>query len=193
MTSSCAQKQSFGLASFTPPKGWKKTTTEAGMQFSIEDAQKGGFCVITIYKDIPSGGGSKENFDAAWETVLKEMITVTAAPEMQPVQNEDGWEIQTGYSPFESDGVNGMAFLVTGSGYEKMVNLVIITNTDVYEKNITDFLESITLKKPAATKIAGDKSPKPETKPVNASNKPSSTGFPFNKTKFDDGWTSTVQ
>jgi hypothetical protein len=28
------------------------------------------------------------------------------------------------------------------------LNLIILTNTDVYEKDITDFLESINLKKP---------------------------------------------
>ncbi len=42
----------------------------------------------------------------------------------------------------------GVVLLYTISGYGKMVNVMILTNTQAYEANITAFVESITLKKP---------------------------------------------
>ena len=67
---------------------------------------------------------------------------------MQPPATKDGWEAQSGYAPFESDGNKGIVLLVTSSGFEKRVNIIILTNTNVYEKDMTDFLESVSLKNP---------------------------------------------
>ncbi|MEP7077162.1 MAG: hypothetical protein ABI878_15255, partial [Acidobacteriota bacterium] len=70
----------------------------------------------------------------------------------------------------------------------KMVNVVILTNTQAYQPNIADFLGSITLKKPDAAVVAP---PARNTPPVSA---PAvSSGYTFTTTNFDDGWTSTVQ
>lgn len=142
------QKQTFDIITYVPPKEWKKEGTESAIQFTKQDDAKGIYCIITLMKSIPGTANSKENFDAAWETVVKEMVKVSAAPEMQPVANEDGWEAQSGYAPFESEGTKGIALLVTSSGYQKMVNILILTNTDAYEKDMTAFLESASFKKP---------------------------------------------
>jgi hypothetical protein len=191
-----AQKQTFDLITYTPPKGWKKQPAENAVQFSKEDAAKGTYCLITVYKAVPGTADSKENFDLAWASVVKEMVTVTSPPEMQPVATENGWEVQSGYAPFENDGNKGVVVLATSSAFEKMLNIIILTNTDVYEKNITDFLGSITISKPAAKKNipqpAGQTGTKKTVSPVNESTK-ASPGFAFTTTNFDDGWTSTVQ
>jgi hypothetical protein len=192
LVSGYAQVQTFDIITYTAPSGsgWKKQTTESAIQFTKEDASKGTYCIITLMKAIPATADAKENFDAAWETVVKEMVKVTAAPEMQPSSIEDGWEAQSGFAPFESDGEKGIALLVTSTGYQKMVNILILTNTDVYEKDMTAFLGSINFKKPTPTVN------KPTTDPV----KPTVTntiakndGFAFTTTNFDDGWNSTVQ
>ncbi|MBK8611591.1 MAG: hypothetical protein IPL84_17040 [Chitinophagaceae bacterium] len=145
--SACAQKQSFDLATYTPPKGWKKQNADAAVQFSKEDAAKGSYCLITLYKSTPGTPDPKENFNMAWATLVKELVTVSGSPEMQPAATANGWEVQSGYSPFESDGNKGIALLVTASGFAKMVNMIILTNTDIYEKETSAFLESISLKK----------------------------------------------
>lgn len=188
--SSCAQPQSFDIINYTAPKGWKKQASESGVQFTKEDNSKGTYCLITLYKSVPGTDNSKNNFDLAWSTVVKEMVSVSSAPTMQPAATENGWEAQSGYAPFESDGNKGVALLVTSTGFNKMVNILVLTNTDVYENEMTAFLESISFKKitPAINK--------PQTNPV----KPTQTntvakndGYTFTTTNFDDGWTSTVQ
>ena len=145
-----AQSETFDLTTYTPLKGWKKQPTESAIQFTKEDAAKGFYCMITLFKAVPATPNSKENFDIAWTSVVKEMVTVATPPEMQASAVENGWEAQSGYAPFEKDGNKGVVILVTSSGFDKMVNIIILTNTDVYEKDMTAFLESVSLKKPAA-------------------------------------------
>ena len=144
---SAAQEQTFDITSYTAPKNWKKEQTDNGVQFSKEDAAKGTYCLITLYKAVPGTTDAKGNFDMAWASLVKEMVTVSAAPEMQPPATENGWEAQSGFAPFESDGNKGIAILVTSSGFEKMVNVIVLTNTDVYENEMTAFFESVSFKK----------------------------------------------
>jgi hypothetical protein len=142
-----AQKETFDLTTYIAPKGWKKQPAEATVQFTKENTAKGTYCLITLYKAVPGTANSKENFDMAWASLVKEMVTVSTTPEMQPATTENGWEAQSGYAPFESDGNKGVVMLVTSSAIRKMVNIIILTNTDEYEKQMTGFLESVSLKK----------------------------------------------
>jgi hypothetical protein len=186
--SAFAQLQTFDIITFSPPKGWKKQNTENAVQFTKEDAGKGTYCLITLYKAVPGTANSKDNFDLAWTSVVKEMVTVSAAPAMQPSSKENGWEAQSGYAAFESNGANGIALLVTSTGYQKMVNILILTNTDVFQKEVTGFLESVSLKKTVPVSEPASNTIKPSTI---LSAKPD--GFAFTTTNFEDGWTSTVQ
>jgi|CXWL01.1.fsa_nt_gi hypothetical protein len=190
---SFAQKETFDLTTYIPPLGWKKQTAESAIQFSKEDAAKGTYCLMTLYKAVPGTTNSKENFDLAWTSVVKEMVTVSTAPEMQAVTTENGWETQSGFAPFESDGNKGVALLVTASAFDKMVNLIVLTNTDVYEKDMMAFLESISLKKPAGGtgQINKPVTNLVETLPAKTTAK--QDGFAFTSTNFDNGWTSAVQ
>ena len=185
-----AQTETFDLATYIAPKGWKKQPTESAVQFTKKDSAKGTYCIITLFKAVPGTADPKENFDLAWASVVKDMVTVSAAPEMQPLSTENGWEMQSGYAPFESEGNKGVVVLATSTGYEKMVNLIILTNTDEYEKNITAFLESINLKK---INTVAKKQETNTAKTVTSNTIAKKDGFAFNTTNFDDGWVSTVQ
>jgi len=139
---------SFDIASFQPPKGWAKQVGAEAVQFSIEDKTAGTFCLISLYKSIPGLSNPKENFDAAWSTIVKEAVTVSAAPQMIPADNRGEWQLAGGFAPFEKDGVKGVVVLYTATGYARMVNALVLTNTRSYEAAATAFLESISFKKP---------------------------------------------
>jgi len=66
--------ETFDISTFQAPKGWNKQAGENSIQFSTED--KGNFCLVTLFKAVPGLGNPKENFDAAWETIVKEAVTV---------------------------------------------------------------------------------------------------------------------
>lgn len=187
-----AQKEIYDIATYTAPAAWKKAKTENAIQLTKEDAATGTYCAITLFKSLPATANAKENFDLAWTSVVKQMVTVSAAPEMQNPEKENGWETQSGYAPFEKDSNKGVVILVTSTGFDKMVNIIILTNTDEYEKDMTAFLESVSLKKPVAEKNAGT-TKKKLVEPQKNNLPPATTnGFAFTTTNFDDGWTSTV-
>jgi hypothetical protein len=145
--------ETFDIATFRSPAGWTKRTSEASTQISTEDKAKGTYCLITLLRSVPSLGDPKKNFDAAWQTVVKETVNPTAAPQMFPSDNKEDWKAEGGYAPFEKDGEKGVVVLFTLSGYDKMVNIMVLTNTMDYEPTITAFLESVNLKKLEATPI----------------------------------------
>lgn len=136
--------ETFDVATFKSPNGWQKQAGQSSIQFSISN--EADYCLITLFKSIPGIGDSKENFNAAWGTIVEEAVTVSTAPQMAAPSIENGWEIQTGYAPFEKDGVKSIAMLVTASGFGKMMNALILTNTQSYESAIGAFLGSIELK-----------------------------------------------
>ena len=140
--------ETFDIATFQPPKEWKKQPSEDSVGFLTEDKTSGAYCLITLVRSLPGPGNSKENFNAAWKTIVKEAVNVPAAPQMFPSNNPEDWALEGGFAPFEKSGEKGVAVLYTISGYGKMVNVMILTNTQAYEANITAFVESITLKKP---------------------------------------------
>ena len=139
--------ESFDIATFQSPKGWKKQATQSSIQMSTAEGEA--FCLITLFKSLPALGAASQNFQASWDTIVKEAATVSSAPQMQPADNRDGWEVLSGFAPFAKDGTKGAAVFVTASGFGRMVNILILTNTQAYEKHIATFLDSLNLKKPA--------------------------------------------
>jgi hypothetical protein len=184
-----AQKGTFDLATYTQPKGWAKQATKETLQLTKEDAATGAYCFITLYKALPGDEDPKSNFTMSWEALVKETLGVLNVPEMQAPVSDDGWVAESGYATFEKEGASGIALLVTTSGYGKMVNILILTNSDVYETAVTGFLASIDLKKPTVVSTNTTKTNPDITTPST----PRKSKFKFTTTNFDDGWTATEQ
>ena len=180
--------ETFDISTFQAPKGWNKQAGENSIQFSTED--KGNFCLVTLFKAVPGLGNPKENFDAAWETIVKEAVTVSSVPQMFPADTRGEWLLAGGFAPFEKNGEKGVALLYTASGYGRMMNALVLTNTQAFEPELTAFLNSISFKKPAGTSQPpiGAAQTGQSIPPQPAARKSS---FKFNTSNFDDGWTST--
>jgi hypothetical protein len=159
--------ETFDIATFRVPRGWNKQPEQYAVRLSTSAGDD--FCLITLFKALSSLGALKTNFQASWETIVKDAVTPTSDPQLSPIENKDGWEILSGFAPFEKDGSKGVAVLVTATGFGQMVNVMILTNTQAYEKDIAAFLASITLKKPAVVAP-------PQTTPTNSGSQPSLTG-----------------
>jgi hypothetical protein len=95
--------------------------------------------------------------------------------------------VESGLAPYKIDGKKGVVLLVTLSGQSKMVNILILTNTDKFQQAITNFLESVDLPKGKVSVVPSESKPTEITPPARKSS------FRFSTTNFDDGWTSTEQ
>ena len=170
--------ETFDIVSFRGPKGWDKQVGQDAIQFSIAD--KDAYCLVTLFKSVPGIGSAKENFDAAWATIVKEAVTVSSAPQMFPSDPKGEWQVAGGFAPFEKDGAKGVAVLYTASGYGKMVNALVLTNTQAYEAPATAFMESISFKKPEVET-------QPQTQTNQSGSQPSLAGNSWKKGGISKG------
>ncbi len=184
---SAQKREKFDIVSFQIPKGWKQETGKNAVQIGTANDDSGESCLITMFKSLPGTGNSKVNFASAWEAIVKEAVSVSGKPKMQPSVAKNGWMAESGAAPYESDGRKGVVLLVTLSGQNKMLNILILTNTNSYQQGIANFLESVDLPKikaaPQSTSI----------KPVVIAAAARKSGFKFSTSNFDDGWISTEQ
>lgn len=182
-----AQKaETFDILSYTVPKGWEKDAGPNAVQLG-KDGDKGA-CIIMLFKSLPGSANSSENFKAAWGTTVRELFKDSGKPEMLPAAKDNGWTIEIGATRYEDDGKKGIAMLVTMTGGAKFVSILIISDTDAYQSEISAFLKSIKL-----PKLADSAEAKPETADKPAAPTPRKSGFQFTTTNFDDGWTAAEQ
>lgn len=151
--------ETFDISTFRSPKGWSKQTGPNALLFTTEDKAAGTYCLVTVYKAIPGLGDPKENFSAAWQTVVSEAVTVSNPPTMFRSDNKGDWKVEGGYGPFEKDGEKGVVILYTATGYGKMVNFLVVTNSMSYEPILTAFLESVSFKKPEGSSASSAATP----------------------------------
>lgn len=183
-----AQKiETFDIISFKTPQGWQKEVNKNAVQFGAEDKATGGSCLITMFKPLPGSNDPKVNFESAWETIVKETVTVAGKPQMQSPQTENGWTAESGLSQYKAGGAKGLVLLVTLTGQSKMVNILILTDSEKFQQGIAEFLESVDLPKIAVSAV--ESKPKPSEIPQTARK----SSFKFTTSNFDDGWTSTEQ
>ncbi|GAB2826226.1 hypothetical protein GCM10027043_29740 [Ferruginibacter profundus] len=149
-----AQKASFDIVSYTVPKGWKKEVKENFTSFTIADKKNNTWCQISIVKSTASKGDIEKDFDSEWQELIVKSYKVTDAPQVNPVQEADGWKIKAGGGKFIFQNNNAMAMLTTASGYNRCVSVVSTTNSQDYIKDIDSFLASLDLKKPETTATA---------------------------------------
>jgi hypothetical protein len=137
--------ETFDIATFEAPKGWNRKGGADSIQFSIAD--KDYYSIVTLFRSLPALGKPKENFDAAWATIVKEAVTVLSAPQMLPPDDNGEWRITSGFASFQKDGIKGIALLITATGDGKMMHALVLTNTQVFEAATTAFLNSFNFKK----------------------------------------------
>lgn len=184
-------KRDFRLATYTVPPGWQKVNATASVRgYAITNNQARTYCQLAVYASTNSKGSLQADFESEWQELVVKVYKPASSPQMTPSESKDGWQAQAGVAPFEFNGAQSAAMLVTSSGYGRCMSVVIATNTSDYEQEIQKFLESFDLSKPAVTSstVANTTS---VTQP-SGSKSTASDGFRFSTTNFDDGWTSTI-
>ena len=184
-----AQKlEKFDVISFQTPQGWQKQASQNAVQLGVDDKTTGATCLITMFKPLPGNSAPKVNFNAAWETIVKETVNVSGKPQMQPSLSKNGWTGESGIAQYEAGGKQGFVVLVTFSGQSKMVNILILTNSDKFEKAIDGFMDSIVLPQVKKTAVVPPKNTPTQVAPTAVK-----SAFQFTTSNFDDGWISTEQ
>ncbi|MDP4261779.1 MAG: hypothetical protein Q8941_04550 [Bacteroidota bacterium] len=174
-----AQKESFDMLSFSPPKDWKKSTNGNNVSYSRFDEQKESFCIIAVYKSVTSSNNVQTDFTNQWNEIAVKQMSITAQPEIKPAVEEKGWKAMAGTASFQYQGNNAVGILTVLSGKNKTVSILSLTNSQDYVPDIQKFLETV------------DENKQVQTDPVIAGT--NNNGISTATTHFDDGWSATPQ
>lgn len=176
-----AQRQRFDRVSFTPPKGWKKESSNEAVVFSINETKKKSWGVIKLVKSVASTGDVEKDFQSAWTLLSATPFSISQAPVTTDILEEEGWKMKSGTGKFRFNNADAYSTITTMSGYGMTFSIQFNANGQQYVPVITAFIAS----------LEADKTNKQPVVTTNPSVKQS--GFAFTTTNFDDGWTSTVK
>jgi len=142
------QKETFDVATYSPPTGWKKTTnTNNVVGYAITNNQKGTYCQIGIYASTTSKGSVSADFESEWQELVVKTYKPKSKPEMLPDASENGWDVKSGLAPFEFSGAQSAAMLITMTSQGRCMSITILTNTEDFQADIEKFLNTVELKK----------------------------------------------
>lgn len=178
-------QQTYDMLTFTPPKGWKKTTAENSLSFDTINNSKRTWSRISVLKGTASKGMPQADFDSDWQDLAVKAHGVSSAPLAIDTQTIDGWKVQSGLGKFVFNKDTATLALTTFSDGLRYTSVLMMTNGKGYADAIERFLNSIKLPKEGVVQNTS-------TQPV-APTKTTANGFQFNTTNFDDGWTSVAK
>lgn len=148
-----SQKQTFGVVSYSLPKGWQQKQNEGGIQLSVSNKNTGTYSVAVITKAIASDKSANENFSSQWTTLVKSTVNTSSEPDMQEPTADNGWNIISGNANYIDGANKGLATLLCATGYGQTVSVVLMTNTQQYQKELLAFINSLKLSKSSQSKI----------------------------------------
>ena len=96
-----AQKVSFDITNYIPPKNWDKTIKEGSyITYTSSNKQKNSYCRITVYKSVDSKGEIDNDFESEWEELVAKTYKLTGAIKTADIQQYGDWKTKTGVSNF---------------------------------------------------------------------------------------------
>ncbi|MFL6468568.1 MAG: lipocalin family protein [Pyrinomonadaceae bacterium] len=140
-----AQVEKFDIITYTAPTGWAAKKGPEAVQFSKSDEATGAFCIVTIYKSVDAGTDSRANFNAAWNALVTQTLGTDAKPQFGAPGDKDGWTAEMGVAPVSTADIKGAALLTTMSRGNKMLSVLVLTNSESFQKEIEALVDSIKL------------------------------------------------
>ena len=140
-----AQVEKFDIVTYRAPKGWEIKKGADALQFTKEDKATGAFCIVTVYRSMDAGTDSRANFLTAWKALVNETFKSPAEPQIGTPGPKDGWMAEVGLAPVNTEELKGAAMLTTMTGGSKMLNVLVLTNSDSFTKEVESIVDSIKL------------------------------------------------
>jgi len=178
--------ESFDLASYRPGKGWKKETTRDFVSFTKTNTTTGGYCVIAVYKSIPSSGSVDQDFANEWKTLVANRFTEKSITQSNSGIRPDGWKSKAGAAAINDGKGDAIALLSVFTAGGRSVSILTLMNQEEYLPESEQFLGSLTLKQTSTT------TNRPATTAPAGPTRSAASGISISTSNFNDGWTSTI-
>ena len=85
-----SQTEAFDIATFTPPRDWKKETNQRVVTYTNVNTTTGSFCILAIYASTLSLGDPQKDFNVEWKDLVVAPYKAEANPKTETQTTADG-------------------------------------------------------------------------------------------------------
>ncbi len=149
-----AQSETFNIATYTPPKDWKKDGNTGVVTYTDINTSTGGFCIVAIYACTSSLGDAQKDFQSEWMDRVSTPHQAEANPKTESEITVDGWKAVTAAAPIKVQDLDAYAILTVFSGFGKKFSVLATLNDQNYVTGIDALLHSIKLDKKGTVTVA---------------------------------------
>jgi len=179
------QTETFDIATYTPPKDWKKDLNPGIAAYTSINTTTGAFCVIVMHACSASLGDAQKDFKMEWNDLVVTPHNAEADPQTDIQTSPDGWKVISAAAPIKIDSTEAYSILTVFSGFGKKFSVMTTLNDPAYLIEVDSLLQNITL----------DRSGKIGTTEANnlETNKPNETKGQFGSVIYTtpNGWKVT--
>jgi hypothetical protein len=179
---SLALAESFDTFEYQVPKGWSSKEFPGGVNLTL--ATKESFSSIVLYASVPAGTDATKNFLGEWQRLVTEGLELQGEPTVEVGPANGGYGNVAGGMVASQDGTDFLVLLSTFSGNGRAASVLYITTDEAALETFDAFNSALKLVKPKAAAT-----PPPQQPAQQVLKRAIATPT----TKFDDGWTATVE
>lgn len=143
-----AQKQKFDIASFIPPNEWQRLDSNGVVLLQDAKTSNGqltSFCQIFLYPSRESRSNATTNFKQEWNGRVAIPTGCKAKPVTNTGKTAEGWTVVTGQADITQQGLTYTCILLSASGYEKVMSVMVNVIGNEYLPVIDSFFAHMDL------------------------------------------------
>ncbi len=148
-----SQTETFDIATYIPPKDFKKDAKSGVVNYTNVNATTGGFCVIAMYASTVSLGDAEKDFKKEWKDLVATPFKAEANPKTETQTTAEGWEVVTAAAPIKLDGFDCYIMLTVISGFGKTMSIRTSLNDESYAVQLNTLFETMELDKTATPSV----------------------------------------
>jgi len=148
-----AQAETFDIATFTAPMGWKRMSAPGYIAFEDRRVLNGKqeLCQIFLFTSKDRRATPEQNFQVEWDEKIANQAGVTTRPRPQTDKSGEGWLTSTGFTDVMQQGVPMRYVLVSTVGYGKSASVVVAMSGTSHSDAVDKFFRGLDYHAGAAT------------------------------------------
>jgi hypothetical protein len=150
------QTETFDIATYTPPKDFKKDSKPGVVNYTNVNMTTGGFCVIAMYASTASTGDVEKDFAKGWSELVATPYKAEGNPKKETQTTAEGWEVVTATAPIKLDGAELYVLLTVASGFGKTMSIRTSLNDEAYTAQIDAMFASMELDKTKTATVSNN-------------------------------------
>jgi hypothetical protein len=137
----------YDVFTYNEPIGYKKETKKSATTYTKIDEKTGNYCIISLFPQTQSKGDILKDFESDWAALVTKPLNVKNAPIARKSEAIGLWQTYQGAANFELNGSFSMVVLTTAKNNNFSVSIMVITNTQVFMKDVDAFFAQLKLEK----------------------------------------------